>query len=203
LETTIFLIPGLIAMILIVTTVITVSLSLVREKERGTIEQLNISSITTIELLIGKALPYMVLALINAALIIIASNIWFGAEIKGSYSLFTATTLIYLFSCVSFGIFISAAADSQQVAFTAAVFVTLLPTTILSGFIFPIESMPLIIQWITNLAAAKFFINAMRAIMLRGVGLDAFWEQWVYMLLFSLIFLKLAAVVSNKKAKGE
>ncbi len=202
-ETTIFLIPGLIAMILIVTTVVTVSLSLVREKERGTIEQLNISSIKTIELLIGKALPYMILALVNAALIVVASNIWFGSEINGSYYLFTVTTLIYLFACVCFGIFISAVADSQQVAFSAAIFTTLLPTAILSGFIFPIESMPEIIQWITNLAAAKFFINALRAIMLRGVGLETFWEQWVYMILFSLIFLQLAAVVSNKKAKGE
>ena len=203
LQTTVFLIPGLIAMILIVTTVVTVSLSLVREKERGTIEQLNISSIKTIELLIGKALPYMILALVNAALIVVASNIWFGSEIHGSFYLFTVTTLIYLFACVCFGIFISAVSDSQQVAFTAAVFTTLLPTAILSGFIFPIESMPVIIQWITNLAAAKFFISAMRAIMLRGVGLGAFWEQWVYLFIFSIIFLRLAALVSNKKAKGE
>lgn len=202
-ETTLFLIPGLIAMILIVTTVVTVSLSLVREKERGTIEQLNVSSLTTIELLVGKALPYMIMALLSAALIIIASNVWFGTEIKGSYYLFTATTLIYLFACVCFGIFISVISDSQQVAFSVAVFATLLPTTILSGFIFPIDSMPEIIQWFTNITAAKFFINAMRAIMLRGVGLESFWEQWVYLLVYSIFFLRMATVIGNKKAKGE
>jgi ABC-2 type transport system permease protein len=202
LETTMFLIPGLIALILIVTTVVTVSLSLVREKERGTIEQINVSSVKTIELLLGKAFPYLVLALINASLIVIASDVWFGAEIKGSYYLFTVTTLIYLFACVTFGIFISVISDSQQVAFTVAIFATLLPTTILSGFVFPIDSMPEIIQWLTNIVAAKFFINAMRAIMLRGVGLETFWEQWIYMLLYGIVFLRLATVVGNKKAKG-
>ena len=203
LETTMFLIPGLIAMILIVITVVTVSLSLVREKEHGTIEQINVSSVKTIELLLGKAFPYMVLALINAALIIIASDVWFGAEIKGSYFLFSVTTLIYLFACVAFGIFISVISDSQQVAFTIAVFATLLPTTILSGFIFPIDTMPVIIQWLTNVVAAKFFINAMRAIMLRGVGLENFWEQWIYMLLYGIVFLRLATVVGNKKARSQ
>jgi ABC-2 type transport system permease protein len=202
-ETTLYLIPGLIAMILIVITVVTVSLSLVREKERGTIEQLNVSSLNTIELLMGKALPYMVIALVNAAIIVLASYVWFGTEIRGSIGLFTATTLIYLYACVCMGIFISAIADSQQVAFTVAVFATLLPTTILSGFVFPIDSMPTVIQWLTNITPAKFFINAMRAIMLRGAGLDAFWPQWIYLFLFSLFFMRVATVVSNKKAKGE
>lgn len=202
-ETTMFLIPGLIALILIVTTVVTVSLSLVREKERGTIEQLSVSSLKTKELLVGKAMPYMALALINAAVIVIASDVWFGAEIRGSYYLFTVTVLIYLFACVCFGIFISVISDSQQVAFTVAVFATLLPTTILSGFIFPIDSMPEIIQWLTNIVPAKFFITAMRAIMLRGVGLETFWEQWVYLLLFGVFFLKMAMVIGNKRAKRE
>ncbi|MGD8782425.1 MAG: ABC transporter permease [Ignavibacteria bacterium] len=195
-----FLVPGLIAMILIVTAAVTVSLSLVREKERGTIEQINVSSLNTLELLIGKTFPYLLIALINAAFILIAGYILFDVVIKGSYLLLFISTFIFLMASTSLGIFISVVADSQQVAFTAAVFATLLPSLILSGFIFAIENMPGIIQVLTNITPAKFFISAIRAIILRGVGLQAFWQQWIYMLLFTFVFLGLAVVI-NKRIK--
>ena len=199
LQTTKFLIPGLIALILIVTAVITVSLTLVREKERGTIEQLNVSSISTIELLLGKSLPYLVVALINAALILVAGYILFDVIVKGSLFLLLISTLIFLFACTSMGIFISVVSDSQQVAFSFSTFASLLPSVILSGFVFPIESMPAAIQIITNISPAKFFIVTLRAIILRGAGLQAFWDQWLYLLLFSLILLVLATVINKKK----
>ncbi len=195
-----FLVPGLIAMILIVTAAVTVSLSLVREKERGTIEQINVSSLNTIELLLGKTFPYLILALINGALILVAGYILFDVVIKGDYLLLFITTFIFLMASTSLGIFISVVADSQQVAFTAAVFATLLPSLLLSGFIFAIENMPWIIQVFTNITPAKFFISAIRAIILRGVGLQAFWQQWIYMLVFTFAFLGLAVVV-NKRIK--
>ena len=199
LQTTKFLIPGLIALILIVTAVITVALTLVREKERGTIEQLNVSSINTIELLLGKSIPYLVIALINAVLILIAGYILFDVVVQGSYLLLLVSIIVFLFACTSMGIFISVVSDSQQVAFSLATFASLLPSVILSGFVFPIESMPYIIRVLTNISPAKFFIVNLRAIILRGVGLQAFWDQWLYLILFGVVMLSLATVINKRK----
>ena len=202
LQTTRFLIPGLIAMILIITAVITVALSFVREKEKVTMEQLNVSSLKTIELILGKTFPFVVIALVNAGLIMLAGYIFFGVEMKGSYLLLLFTTLIFLTASTSLGIFISVVSDSQQVAFTAATFVSLLPSLILSGFVFPIDSMPWIIQIITNITPAKFFINILRAIILRGVGISTFWDQIIYLLIFITIFVVLASVIGKRKAES-
>ena len=202
LQTTRFLIPGLIAMILIITAVITVALSFVREKEKGTMEQLNVSSLKTIELILGKTFPFVIIALINAGFILLAGYLIFGVEVKGNYLLLLFTTLIFLTASTSLGIFISVVSDSQQVAFTAATFVSLLPSLILSGFVFPIDSMPWIIQIITNITPAKFFINILRAIILRGVGISAFWDQIIYLLIFIIIFVVLASVIGKRKAEA-
>jgi ABC-2 type transport system permease protein len=201
LKTTKFLIPGLIAMILVITAVISVSLSLVREKEKGTIEQINVSPIKSLELLLGKTMPYLLLALLNAAMILLVGYFLFNVEVKGSLLLLFITTLIFLFACTSIGIFVSSIADSMQVAFSIATFASLLPSVILSGFIFPIESMPLPIQIITNITPAKYFIVILRSIILRGVGLEAFWQQIVYLILFALIMIGLSNVVLMKKVK--
>ena len=196
-----FLIPGLMGMILIITAVISVSLSIVREKERGTIEQLNVSPLTSIELIIGKILPYIVISLINATIVLIAGYLLFGVAIKGDILLLLLGTLTFLFAAIGLGIFISTIADSQQVAFQAANVSSLLPSLILSGFIFPIESMPTIIQWVTNITPAKFYIVILRAILLRGAGLSAFWDQLIYMLIFGIVFIALATIV-DRKAKA-
>lgn len=199
LKSTRFFIPGLIAMILIITAAVSVSLSLVREKERGTIEQINVSSIKSSELLIGKTLPYVLLALVNAAMILIAGYILFDVVVKGSYPLLFLSTLIFLIASTSIGILVSVVSDSQQVAFSIATMVTMLPSFILSGFVFPIESMPAIIQVITNITPAKFFINVLRAIVLRGVGVFAIWDQLLYLILYASILLGAAIIIYNKK----
>ncbi|MBK9097568.1 MAG: ABC transporter permease [bacterium] len=201
LKTSKFLVPGLIAMILIVTAVITVALSLVREKERGTIEQINVSPLSSLELILGKSLPFVLLALINAGIILIASYFLFGSEVKGSLLLLFITTLIFLIASTSMGIFISVVSDSQQVAFTLATFISLLPSLILSGFIFPIESMPEIIQIITNVTPVKFFLKILRAIMLRGVGIETFWDQIVYLLIFTTILILLGTIINKRKTE--
>ncbi len=199
LNSTFFLLPGLVAMILILTAVVSIALSVVREKEKGTMEQLYVSPVSSIELLIGKTLPYIVIALIIAALILFAGYLLFGIGMKGNYLLLLITTLIFLFAALNLGIFVSSIAESQQVAFQVGSLISLLPSFILSGFIFPIESMPVVIQWLTNITPAKFYIKILRGIMLKGVGLEAFWEQVVYLLIFALFFL-IAASVKNKKA---
>lgn len=198
LESTKFLIPGLMGMILIITAVVSVSLSIVREKERGTIEQVNVSPLSSFELIIGKTTPYIVISLINAAIVLFAGYVLFGMVIKGDIFLLLLSTIIFLFAALGLGIFISSVADSQQVAFQAANVTSLLPSLILSGFIFPIESMPTIIQWVTNITPAKFYIVSLRAILLRGVGISAFWEQLIYLLIFGVIFISLATLVDRK-----
>ncbi len=200
LNSTRYLIPGLISMILIITAVVSISLSLVREKERGTIEQINVSPLSSMELLVGKTIPYTVISLVIAAIILVAGYFLFGVAIKGSLILLFFSTFIFLFAALNLGIFVSAISDSQQVAFQISTMVSLLPTFILSGFVFPIESMPPVIQILTNITPAKFFIIILRAILLKGVGLSAFWPQLVYLLLFAAFFLGLAIIINKKSA---
>ena len=198
LNSTFFLLPGLIAFILIITAVVSIALSIVREKERGTIEQINVSHISYIELLIGKTLPYTIIALIISALVLIAGHILFGITVQGSYFLLFFTTLIFLFAALNLGIFVSTIADSQQVAFQIATLVSMLPAVILSGFIFPIESMPTVIQILTNITPAKFYIVILRDIMLKGVGISAFWDQIIYLLIFAFVFLTLSTLIGKR-----
>jgi len=199
LETTKYLIPGLIAMILIVTAVVSVSLSLVREKERGTIEQIKVSSVITIEMLLGKAVPYVCIAMLNGILVLIAGILLFNLEIQGSYLLLLLTTLIFLLAGIILGIFVSVVSESQQVAFTIAVFLSFLPSFILSGFVFPISSMPPLIQIITNITPAKYFVAASRSIILKGAGIISIYDQLIYLILYTLFFLILSVRISKKK----
>ncbi len=202
LKSTRFLIPGLIAMILIVTAAVSVSLSLVREKERGTIEQINVSSIKTSELLIGKTLPNVLLALLNATMILVVGYLLFDVVVKGSILLLFFCTLIFLIACTSIGILVSVISDSQRLAFSIATSLTMLPSFILSGFVFPIESMPVTVQILTNITPAKFFIRILRAIILRDVGVYAFWDQLVYLILFASALLTAAILIYNRKEKN-
>jgi drug efflux transport system permease protein len=200
LNSTLFLIPGLISMILIITSVVSISLSIVREKERGTIEQINVSPLSSLEMLIGKTIPYVTIALFIASIILISGKILFGMPIHGNLILLFITTLIFLFACLNLGILVSSIADTQQVAFQISTMVSLLPSFILSGFIYPIESMPPVIQVITNITPVKFYIIILRDILLKGVGLEAFWLQVIYLLIFSLIFLTLSTVINKKNS---
>lgn len=198
LNTTKFLIPGLFCMILITTGVILTTLSIVREKELGSMEQLKVSPMGPLELIIGKTIPYTVVALFVAAFTLLISNIAFGLEIKGNYLLLLGTTLVFLIATLSLGIFISAISDSQQVAFQVASVATMLPTFILSGFIFPIESMPLPVQILTNITPAKFYIVILRAIILKGVGITAFWKELLSLAAFAVFFTGIAAIKMKK-----
>ncbi len=198
LKSTVFLIPGLIVMILIITAVISISLSVVREKERGTIEHINVSPLTTLEMLIGKTIPYIIISLFIASFILFAGFLLFGTTVKGSFLLLFISTLIFLFASLTLGIIVSSIANNQQVAYQLASLTTLLPSTLLSGFVFPIESMPRVLQWITNLTPAKFYLIILRDIMLKGVGLSAFWDQLLYLIIFSLVLLTLSIIIIRR-----
>lgn len=202
LDSTLFFIPGLMAMILIIISVILTSISLVREKEFSTIEQVRVSPVTPLQLIIGKIIPYLILSLLIAASIIFMGYILFGVEVKGSYAVLFLGTVCYLLATLSMGVFVSTVADSQQVAFQISQLISQLPTIILSGFIFPIESMPYLIQLLSNITPSKYFIVILRNILIKGTDISVFYEQIVYLVIFAGIFITISAIRIKREEVG-
>lgn len=198
LNTTQYFIPGLIAMILIIISVILTSISLVKEKELGTIEQIRVSPVSSLQLIIGKIIPYLLISLLIASSILAMGYLLFGITVKGSYLFLFLGTICYLLATLSMGVFISTIADSQQVAFQMSQLISQLPTVILSGFIFPIESMPVPIQILSNIAPAKFYIIILRDILIKGTDFEVFKMQMVYLLLFAVFFITIATIKTKK-----
>lgn len=193
LRSTLFLIPGLIAYIGMISAVISTSLSVVREKERGTMEQVRMAPLGTGAFIIGKTLPYFVISLCSSVFIVLASMALFGLPMNGSWALLLLTLSLYLAGALGLGLMISTLAESQQVAFQIAVLASFLPTMMLSGFVFPIASMPAAIQAITYAVPARYFIVALRAIVLKGAHLSVFWLQLVALGLYAALMLTLAS----------
>ena len=189
LESSKFLIPGLIGFIIVLTAVISTSLTVVREKERGTMEQIMVSPLRPAEVILGKTIPYFFISLGAASGILLIGYVMFGIEIKGSIVLLYAAISTIVLGALGQGLLISTITDSQQVAFMISVLSSLLPSFLLSGFIFPVANMPVALQVISNLAVNKFFLVVVRGVMLKGIGFGAVWQQFVYMLIFAAIML--------------
>lgn len=202
LNTTIFFMPGLIAMILIVISVVAVSLSFVKEKEMGTIEQLIISPITEFEYILSKILPYAILSLFEALALLIFAYLVFDVPFQGSLFDFIIVSIVYLICGLLMGLFISTISNEQQTAFLISALISLLPTFLLSGFVFNIDSMPKAIQILTNLTPAKFYISALRNIMIRGSSFKHFWLDFFYLVIFANIALIAVLYVLKKQKKN-
>lgn len=188
-----FLVPGLMAFILMVILTVSTAFSVVREKERGTMEQIMVSPVRPVGLILGKMIPYVLISLASAHFVLALGWVLFGVAIRGSYFLLLPTILLFLVCGLGQGILISAVTRTQQVAFLISVLTTFLPTFILSGFIFPVRNMPAVIQAVTYLVPAKYFLAALRAIILKGAGLHAFWEQVLFLAGFAVLTLGVAA----------
>lgn len=199
LATTKFLIPGIIGFILMIIGVVSTSLSVVREKERGTMEQLMISNLTTVEIILGKTVPYLVIGSVSSILVVAVGFTAFNVEIQGNILWLALGILLFLLCALGQGLIISTVAESQQVAFMISVFSSLLPTFLLSGFVFPIRSMPLVLQAISYIVPAKYFLIITRSVVLKGVGIEVFWEQFVVLLLFASIMIGLSSYRLLKK----
>ena len=182
-----YLVPGLVAFILMIVAVVSTSLSVVRERELGTMEQMMVSPIKPLEMILGKTIPYTVISLIASASILAVGYFLFDVTIKGSLLLLFAVTFIFLLGSLGLGLLISTVAETQQVAFMIASITTMLPTFILSGFVFPIRNMPAIIQPITYLIPARYFLVALRSIILKGVGISAFWDQFLLLVAYAAL----------------
>jgi ABC-2 type transport system permease protein len=193
-----FLVPGLIAFILTITAVLSTSLSVVREWEMGTVEQIIVSPLKPLELILGKTVPSTVIALVATITVLLAGYLLFDVQIKGSVLWLFVVTLVFLVGSLGLGLLISSIAGTQQVAFMIAVIATMLPTFILSGFVFPIRNMPPIIQAITYFIPARYFLVALRSIMLKGVGMSAFWDQFLCLIAYAVLTLAASSIRLKK-----
>ncbi len=194
LQSTLFLVPGLIAFIVMISSVVSTSLSIVREKERGTWEQVRMAPINTVSYVVGKTIPYFVISLVSAFLIIFAAMILFGLPVRGSWLLLLFAVALFLVGALGTGLLVSTLVDSQALAFLISLLISLLPTFVLSGFIFPIASMPVPIQVITYIVPARYFLVALRGIVLKGVGFGIVAPQFGALAIYAFVVLALASV---------
>jgi ABC-2 type transport system permease protein len=185
LESTQFLVPGLIGFILMLTGVLSTALAVVREKERGTIEQLRVTSLRPGELIAGKTLPYLVISLTATVIILIVARLLFDLSVRGPYLDLFLATLIYLIGALGFGLFVSSVAESQAMAFQIGIFASMLPAMFLSGFIFPIRSMPAAVQVLTYVVPARYFNVILRGVILKGAGLGAYLHDVAFLVLYA------------------
>ena len=199
LESTQFLVPGLIGFLLMLTAVLSTALSVVREKERGTMEQLRVAPLRTWELIVGKTVPYLAISLVATFIILLAARVLFGVVIRGPYLDLLGAVLLYLFSALAFGLFISTVANTQLLAFQAGLIASLLPAILLSGFIFQIRIMPPALQAVTYLVPARYFLVILRGIILTGEGLATYWPQVGALVLYSLAVVALASARLSRR----
>jgi ABC-2 type transport system permease protein len=199
LESTQFLVPGLIGFLLMLTAVLATALSVVREKERGTMEQLRVAPLRTWELILGKTLPYLAISYLAAIIILVAARLLFDVQVEGSSLALFVATLVYLFGALGLGVLISTIADTQALAFQISLITSMLPALLLSGFIFQIRSMPLFLQAITYLVPARYYLVILRGVILKGTTLEPYWDQFLALVVFAVVMVTLASVRLARK----
>jgi ABC-2 type transport system permease protein len=199
LESRDFMIPGIFALLLLVVTTNLSAMAIVREREVGTLEQLNVTPIARWELIVGKLMPYALIGLIDVVLVLLVALYWFEIPMRGSLPLLFGMSAIYLLSTLGLGLFVSTISNTQQQAMMTTTFFFLLPMIYLSGFIFPIENMPEWIQPVTYLIPLRYFLVILRGLFLKGVGLETFWPQALALLVWGVAILMLATLRSSKR----
>jgi len=194
LRSTLFLVPGLIAYIAMITAVVSTALSVAREKERGTMEQVRMAPLDAASFVVGKSIPYFIISLISALGIIIVAMALFELPMRGSWSALLLALSLFLAGALGLGLLISSISESQQVAFQLALLASFLPTLMLSGFIFPIASMPAALRAVTYAVPARYFLIALRGIVLKGAGLQTFWVELAALAVYAALMLGLASI---------
>ncbi|MBI4887226.1 MAG: ABC transporter permease [Acidobacteria bacterium] len=199
LESRPFMIPGILALVLLVVCTTLSSMAIVREKELGTLEQLNVTPLARWELIVGKLVPYALLGMVDVLLVVGVAVGWFEVPLRGSFALLFGMSLVYLLTALGLGLFVSTISRTQQQAMMTTAFFFLLPMVFLSGFVFPIENMPRVIQPITYAIPLRYFLIILRGIFLKGIGLDVLWPQAAALLAWGLAILTLATLRSTKR----
>ena len=187
-----FFVPGLIAVILMMISALLTSITIAREKETGTMEQLLTAPVRPIQIIAGKVIPYIGLALLDGFLVWAFAVFHFGTPMIGSHLLLLSFGVIYIIAALSIGILISALVRTQQLAMMAALVATMLPSVMLSGFIFEIKNMPLVLQGISYIIPARYFILIIRGIMLKGSGIGVLWPQAAALVILTIVLLGIA-----------
>ncbi len=198
LESRNFYVPGVIALIVMLITLLLTSMAIVREKEIGTIEQLIVSPIKPFELILGKLTPFALIGLVDAVLVTLVGVLWFKVPIEGNILLLLGSTCLYLLTTLGIGLFISTLASTQQEAMMSTFFFYF-PAVLLSGFMFPIANMPKIIQYITYLNPLRYFLIILRGIFLKGSGVDILWPQMLVLLVMGAGILFLSSMRFHKR----
>ena len=199
LESRDFMIPGILALLLLVITTNLSSMAVVREREVGTLEQLNVTPVARWELIAGKLLPYALIGLVDVLLVVAVALLWFEVPLRGSFALLMLMCIVYLLTTLGLGLFVSTISSTQQQAMMTASFFFLIPMVFLSGFVFPIENMPEWIQPVTYLIPLRYFLVILRGIFLKGIGLETLWPQALALLAWGVAILTLAVLRSSKR----
>ena len=199
LESTNMIVPGLVAVIMAIIAAMLTALTIAREWERGTMEQLAATPVQRTEVILGKLLPYIAIGLFDVALAVVAGAVLFAVPLRGNVMLLGVFTLLFLIGALTFGIFLSAALKSQVLATQAAMLSTYLPALLLSGFLFSISSMPVLLRAITYIVPAKYYIVITRGIFLKGVGVEVLWVQGFALVVYALVGLALATATFKKE----
>ena len=200
LESRDFMIPGVLALVLLLVTANLAAMAIVREREIGTLEQLNATPLRRWELIVGKLLPYGLIGMVDVVLVVAVAVLWFEIPLRGSFGLLMGMSLLYILCTLSLGLLISTISATQQQAMMTATFFFLTPMIYLSGFIFPIENMPAVIQPFTYLIPLRYFLVIVRGIFLKGIGLHLLWPQAAALAAWGSFVLMLAVARSRKRA---
>ncbi len=199
LKTRVFMVPSITGLILAIITTILMSMAIVKEREVGTLEQLIVTPIKPMQLVIGKMIPFVILGFLDALIVLGVMVFWFGIGIRGSFIFLLAASFIFVLSTLGIGLFISTVSKTQQQAMMVAQFGILMPMLYLSGFAFPIENMPMILQYISYLVPVRYFIVILRGVILKGASFTELLPQFLILLLIGVVILLASALRFKKR----
>lgn len=194
-----FFLPSIVGLILIIITINMTSLAIVKEREIGTLEQLIVTPIKPYQMILGKLIPFSIIGFVAVILVLSVMRFWFGIEIKGSIPFLFLCTFVFMLSTLGLGLFVSTVSKTQQQAMITSAFLVMMPMIFLSGFSFPIENMPQIIQYITYIIPLKYFIIIIRGIVIKGLGFDNLWQELTILFFMGVFILTVSSMRFNKR----
>jgi len=194
-----FIVPGIIAIIMMIVGATLTAITIVQEKEQGSVEQLIASPVRPVELVVGKLVPYLFMAMLDMMLIIAVAYVVFKVPIKGSFVLMFFMALLYMTNVLGLGVVLSTLTSTVQSAMLGAMLVSILPSVLLSGFVFPLENMPSVLQALSLIVPARYFLEIIRGIYLKGTGLADFWHQVLFLIAFAVAMLAISSLRFRKR----
>jgi len=194
-----FMVPGVLGLLLMVMTMVLTSLAIVKEKELGTLEQIVVTPIKPYQLIIGKLAPFFAIGVVDVILVVFFASLVFSLPVKGGVLLLLLLSLIFLMTTLGLGLFISTISRTQQQAMMTAIFFFMMPMIFFSGFVFPIENMPAVIQYISYFLPLRYYFVIVRGLFLKGVGMNILWTQALVLLIFGSVILSLSVMRFHKR----